>query len=98
MKVAQVVEATNDKHAGGQRLGLLGQRACAPGQPGKAETERGVEPLDVSGVDEARHTLRGLPEALNLLWAPLYDASLNVQRRGRPLLHHLDDGNIGPGG
>ena len=39
MKIAQVVAATDDIHAGGERLWLLGQGAGAPGQPGETRAK-----------------------------------------------------------
>ena len=97
MKIAEIVATTNDVHAGHERLGLLGQGAGAPGQPGKAGAKGGVEPLDVSGVDDTDYLLRDLQQARYLLGTTLDNTPLNGQTRRCALFDHLHNGDVGPG-
>ena len=97
MSLAQVVETTDDKEAGGQRFWLLSQGPGAPGQPGQAQTKGGIEPFNVSGIDDTECFLGRLAQAVDLTRTPLNKAALNLQASWPTSLDDLNDGDIGPG-
>ncbi|MFN2141850.1 MAG: hypothetical protein ACK2U5_15285 [Candidatus Promineifilaceae bacterium] len=79
MRIAQVVETTNDKQAGSKCLRLSGQGTSATGQPAQAQAEGGIEAFNVSGIDDTSRLLSYPMQAVNLARATLNDAALNFQ-------------------
>jgi hypothetical protein len=56
----------------------------------------GVEPFNVSGVDDAQGSLGCLTQAVYELGTALHDASLNLKGSGGAPFEDLNDGDIGP--
>ena len=79
MVVAEVVEATDDKHTRHQGIGLLGQMTGATRKPGKALAEGGIQSFDESGVDDAA-PLAEVQELENQRFTALHNPPLDCQR------------------
>ncbi len=53
MVIAEVIHASDDKHASHEGLGLLSKMASTASQPGQALPEGSIEPFDIGRVDHA---------------------------------------------
>ena len=96
MVVTEVVKASDREHTGYQGLALLSEMARTPRQPGQTLPEGGIEPFDVSGVDDP--AARGLfQQPGDHAFTPLHDAALDAQLPGGALLDDLHDSDVGPG-
>lgn len=97
MVVAEVRETANDEQAGVQGLGLLGQGACAAGQPMQALAQGGIEAFNGGGIDDAERSLGGLAQVVDPVNSALHDAAFNGQGGGKTPFDDLDNGHLRPG-
>ena len=96
VSVAEVVEATDDKHACFKGGCLTHQGAGSASQTIEPLAKSGVEPFNESGVDHA--LLLGLTnQALHHLLVTLNNAPHHVEFTIHALFDYLDDGDVGPG-
>ncbi len=80
MEGAEVVNRTQEIHAGLDSLGAASQSPCTTGQKGQALAESGVESFDEGGVDAATNTLTIVNEGLNHLCTTLDNSSTGLNR------------------
>jgi len=96
MKVAEVVEAAYQAHAGGQSLSLMGQMASAARQGTDRLAKGGSEAFDESGIDHAFSLCR-LDQPFHQVFRTLRNAPLHVQDAFHALFDDLHNGDVLPG-
>jgi len=95
MKVVQVIQATDNEHTGLEQRAVVSKVAGASGEPRNALPKGGVEPFNVSRIDDTTALTVG-KQAVNDLLGPLIKPSADVEGIVRPLLDDLNNVNVGP--
>lgn len=74
----------------------MSQRPCPSDQPGQMRTKGGVQPFNVSGINNTLRLLRKLAQPFYLMLITLNNAPLNFQTRGQASFDNLHQRDVVP--
>ena len=96
MEVAEIVEASDQIHAGHQRFGMLSYSASTTCQRVDALAKGRIEAFNKGGIDHT-FALCDLDEIFHHVFRTLHNPSFDVQNAFNSLFDDLHDNNILPG-